>query len=410
MALKPKQQRFIDLLRAEYGENIRVVSRQQVKETAEKHNHPWPSWLTGNKDYRIDRGVFDLSLVPGLEIGGRVNPTPAPASAPAPATPAPAPAPEASGAPAASTTTPFQSTSGGQRLIPDKSESFVPWGHFRDISAVVKSRMFYPIFVTGLSGNGKTFGIEQACARLRREMVRVNITKETDEDDLLGGFRLIDGQTVFVAGPVIEAMERGATLLLDEVDLGSANIMCLQPVLEGKGIFLKKVGRYVRPAPGFNVIATANTKGKGDDAGQFVGTNILNEAFLDRFPVTFEQPYAPKATETKILTKHATALGAVDEDFIGKLVQWAADIRTLYAEGGCDEVVSTRRLIHIIGAYAIWRDRNKAIKLNLSRFDEDTSRSFLEFYQKIDAEADEDENDPAASTSSTSTNPNEIPF
>lgn len=423
MALKPKQQHFIDLLRAEYGANLRIVTRQQVKETAEQNSHPWPSWLTGNKAYRIDRGVFDLTLIPGIEIDGspstpathrtdEVDPSP---EAVAAAAAAPGPTLIESGAAtSAATTTPFQNSIGQQRLIPQKETWFVPWGHFRDIAEVLKSRLFFPTFITGLSGNGKTLMVEQACAKQRREMIRVNITKETDEDDLLGGFRLIDGQTVFVYGPVIEAMERGAILLLDEVDLGSTNIMCLQPVLEGKGIFLKKVGRYVKPQPGFSVMATANTKGKGNDDGRFVGTNVLNEAFLDRFPITIEQPYASTATEKKILRKHMEVLGVVDEDFIDKLVQWSGDIRKLFADDGCDEIISTRRLIHIVTAFAIFRDRMKSISLTLSRFDEETSRSFKEFYTKIDAEVDAANSPdatatpaPAAATSSSST---DIPF
>ena len=277
-----------------------------------------------------------------------------------------------------------------QNLIPEKDDTFVSFGNFTDIKKVVQSRLFYPTFITGLSGNGKTFGVEQSCAQLGRELIRVNITIETDEDDLIGGFRLVNGETVWHNGPVVEAMERGAILLLDEIDLASNKIMCLQSVLEGKGVFLKKIGKHIAPKAGFNVFATANTKGKGSDDGRFIGTNVLNEAFLERFPITFEQQYPTVAIETKILTNVAQSLKipmiGEHTDFIKHLCTWSEIIRKTFADGGIDEVISTRRLVHIIKAYSIFGKKDKALKVCLNRFDDETKATFVELYDKIDAE------------------------
>jgi len=272
-----------------------------------------------------------------------------------------------------------------QNLIPDKDPNFVSFGNFSDVKKIISSGIFYPVFITGMSGNGKTFGVEQACAQLKRELIRVNITIETDEDDLIGGFRLINGETVWHNGPVIEALERGAVLLLDEIDLASNKILCLQSILEGKGVFLKKTGRYVKPAAGFTIVATANTKGKGSDDGRFIGTNVLNEAFLERFALTFEQDYPSPKTEQKILQKLSAKLGCLDEEFCEKLAAWADIIRKTFKEGGVDEVISTRRLSHIIRAYSIFGKRMKAIQVCVNRFDDETKSSFLELYDKIDA-------------------------
>ena len=273
-----------------------------------------------------------------------------------------------------------------QNLVPDKDNTFVKFGNFADIKKIIQSRLFYPTFITGLSGNGKTFSVEQACAQLGRELIRVNITIETDEDDLLGGFRLVSGETSWHNGPVIEALERGAILLLDEIDLASNKILCLQSILEGKGVFLKKIGRFVKPAPGFNVIATANTKGKGSDDGRFIGTNVLNEAFLERFPVTFEQPYPSPAVEQRILEGIALDLGVEDRDFCKRLCDWSDVIRKTFYDGGIEEIISTRRLVHIIRAYAIFRDKAKAIQVCTNRFDDETKQAFLELYDKIDVD------------------------
>ena len=273
-----------------------------------------------------------------------------------------------------------------QDLVPVKNNTFVKFGPFTDIKKVIQSKQFYPTFVTGLSGNGKTFGVEQACAQLGRELIRVNITIETDEDDLIGGFRLVNGETVWHNGPVIEALERGAILLLDEIDLASNKILCLQPILEGNGIFLKKIGRFVNPREGFNVVATANTKGKGSDDGRFIGTNVLNEAFLERFPVTFEQEYPPVSVEKKILGGVASQYNVTDVKFLDKLVDWGDIIRKTFYDGGIDEIISTRRLVHIVRAYSIFNDKAKAIQVCVNRFDDETKQAFLELYDKVDAD------------------------
>ena len=271
-------------------------------------------------------------------------------------------------------------------LVPDSDDTFVKFGSFADVKKIIQSKLFYPAFITGLSGNGKTFSVEQACAQLGRELIRVNITIETDEDDLIGGFRLVNGATVWHDGPVIQALNRGAVLLLDEIDLASNKILCLQSILEGNGVFLKKVGKFVKPARGFNVIATANTKGKGSDDGRFIGTNVLNEAFLERFPVTFEQDYPSPSVENKILGRVASTLGVTDIDFCKRLVDWGDIIRKTFYDGGIEEIISTRRLIHILRAYSIFNDKAKAISVCVNRFDDETKQAFLELYDKVDAD------------------------
>ena len=296
-------------------------------------------------------------------------------------TPAPAPTTSVSGTSAAS----LDSTIS---FIPKTDPSFVSWGNITDLKKILKSRLFFPVYLTGMSGNGKTFGIEQTCASLGREMIRVNFTAETDEDDLFGGFRLVNGETVFQYGPVVEAMKRGAVLLLDEVDLASSKVMALQSVLEGKGYFIKKRAEWVEPSPGFTVIATANTKGKGSDDGRFVGTNVMNEAFLDRFSITMYQPYPSEAIEKKILTKAAEGFGlrsAEVDAFIPNLTMWGDIIRKTFEEGGVDEIVSTRRLVDILKSYSIFQDKGKAIKMAIERFDDETRESFMSLYEKIDA-------------------------
>lgn len=270
-------------------------------------------------------------------------------------------------------------------LVPEKATGYVPFGNFADVRQIVKSGKFYPAYITGLSGNGKTMMVEQVCAQEKRECVRVNITIETDEDDLLGGFRLQEGKTVWQNGPVIVAMERGAVLLLDEVDLGSNKLMCLQPVLEGKPIYLKKINKVITPMPGFNVIATANTKGKGSDDGRFIGTNIMNEAFLERFSITMDQEYPPIKTEQKILQNVLGANGIQDNEFVDRLVAWADVIRKSFYEGAVSEIISTRRLVHICEAFSIFgQNREKAVQLCLNRFDVDTKNSFMDLYSKLD--------------------------
>ncbi len=277
------------------------------------------------------------------------------------------------------------------KVVPTKFSEFVPWGYYKDIKSILKSKQFYPCFITGLSGNGKTLNVTQAAAELNRELIRVNVTIETDEDDLLGGYRLRDGDTVWQNGPVIEAMERGAVLLLDEIDLASNKIMCLQPILEGNGIYVKKINKFVKPKDGFTVVATANTKGQGSDSGKFIGTNVLNEAFLERFPITVEQSYPTPKIENKILSNVLQTRDIVNktsEEFAQNLVTWGDVIRRTFYDGGIDEIISTRRLVHIIEAYSIFKDKMKAIELCVNRFDDDTKASFLDLYTKVDAGED----------------------
>jgi hypothetical protein len=270
-------------------------------------------------------------------------------------------------------------------FVPQKDQSFVSWGHFKDVVSVIKSTIFYPIYITGLSGNGKTMMVEQACAKLNREYVRVQITPETDEDDLIGGFRLVNGETVFNKGPVIKAMEKGAILLIDEIDRGSNKIMCLQGVLEGKPVLIKKTGEVINPSNGFNVIATANTKGKGSEDGRFIAATIIDEAFLERFTITLEQPYPSSNVERKIIINHMEKFNCLDEAFADNLTVWSETIRKTFADGGVDEIISTRRLCHIVQSFSIFGDKLKAIQLCVSRFDEDTRDGFLDLYTKVDA-------------------------
>jgi MoxR-like ATPase len=361
MNLSPRKKLFVDTAAEMFGDGA-VITKSQKSEAAAKAGVPFPTWFKGD-GYSVGYNAYKLPV----EGGSIVAPVTAPAGA------------------EATMVNLVATNMEKQNLIPGKFDGFVPWGNFSLIEKVVKSGMFYPIFVTGLSGNGKTLMIEQVCAKLNKELIRVNITIETDEDDLLGGFRLVNGETKFMPGPVIEAMERGCTLLLDECDLGSNKLLCLQPVLEGQGVYLKKINKWVTPKAGFNVMATANTKGKGSEDGRFIGTNILNEAFLERFAVTMEQPYASVAVETKIINLAMKKYGAEDEGFAKNLVTWADVIRKTFYDGGVDEVISTRRLDHIVKAFAIFGDKMQAIELCVARFDEDTKVSFLDLYTKIDA-------------------------
>ena len=339
-----------------------------------------PGWLKSD-DYRVSRGVYSLPI-DGNDFSPTLKDVPLKEEQP-----------KTQKADVSETVNQaaYVVSSLTGNIVPAKDKVFVPWGHFKDIKSIVSSKQFYPIFITGLSGNGKTMNVSQACAQTKRECIRVNITIETDEDDLLGGYRLQDGQTVWQNGPVIEAMERGALLLLDEIDLASNKVMCLQPILEGNGVFLKKINKFVKPADGFNVIATANTKGQGSDDGKFIGTNILNEAFLERFPITVEQSYPTNKIETKILNNVMTEKGLTknsDVEFATNLVTWADIIRKTFYEGGIDEIISTRRLVHIVEAFSIFKDKMKAIELCTNRFELDTKTSFLDLYTKVDGGKD----------------------
>ena len=362
----------VEALYKKYGRT--EISRSEINDFVKSGEISNPSWLK-NKNYLVSRGVYSLPIA-GNDFSPTLTDVPL--------------VPEEPKEPVVAKAA-FVVSSLIGNIVPDKDPVFVPWGYFKDIKKIVSSKAFYPIFVTGLSGNGKTMNVSQACAAANRECIRVNITIETDEDDLLGGYRLQDGQTVWQDGPVIEAMKRGALLLLDEIDLASNKIMCLQPILEGNGVFLKKINQFVKPAKGFNVIATANTKGQGSDDGKFIGTNILNEAFLERFPITIEQAYPTNKIETKILLnvmsdKKLTSV--VDSEFATSLVTWADIIRKTYYEGGVDELISTRRLVHIVEAFSIFKNKMKAIEMCTNRFDLDTKTSFLDLYTKIDAGED----------------------
>ena len=362
----------VEALYKKYGRT--EISRSEINDFVKSGEISNPSWLK-NKNYLVSRGVYSLPIA-GNDFSPTLTDVPL--------------VPEEPKEPVVAKAA-FVVSSLIGNIVPDKDPVFVPWGYFKDIKKIVSSKAFYPIFVTGLSGNGKTMNVSQACAAANRECIRVNITIETDEDDLLGGYRLQDGQTVWQDGPVIEAMKRGALLLLDEIDLASNKIMCLQPILEGNGVFLKKINQFVKPAKGFNVIATANTKGQGSDDGKFIGTNILNEAFLERFPITIEQAYPSNKIEEKILLNVMSdkkLTSTVDSEFASSLVTWADIIRKTYYEVGVDELISTRRLVHIVEAFSIFKNKMKAIEMCTNRFDLDTKTSFLDLYTKIDGGED----------------------
>lgn len=367
------RQAFLDAVVAKYG-SIDVITRQQIITLCDETGQNRPTWLTNDPAARAGRGQYKLP-----------NTTSKPTVSMPVSTTDDDVAIANMALTAVKTPSVVHLDVEQMSLVPDKVSGYVPFGHFNDVRAIVSSNKFYPIYVTGLSGNGKTMMIEQVCAAEKRELIRVNITIETDEDDLIGGFRLVDGRTVWHNGPVIQAMERGAILLLDEVDLGSNKMMCLQPVLEGNSIFIKKINKRISPMPGFNIIATANTKGKGSDDGRFIGTNVMNEAFLERFSITLEQEYPAIKVETKILNNVLKASGIEDNKFVDLLVQWADVVRKSFMDGAVTEIISTRRLVHICEAFAIFnRNREKAIQLCLNRFDIDTKNSFMELYKKLD--------------------------
>ena len=359
MELNVNQKSVVKILYDTYKSD--TVTRSEINDLVKSKKIKNPSWLKSDT-FKVGRGVYKLPMGEDADVED---------------TPVETPKSDTKAAYIVSSLT--------DNVVPARDKDFVNFGNFSDVKNIITSKRFYPVFITGLSGNGKTLAVTQACAVAKREMIRVNITIETDEDDLLGGYRLRDGQTVWQNGPAIEAMERGAILLLDEIDLASNKIMCLQPILEGSGIYVKKINRYVKPKFGFNVIATANTKGQGSEDGKFIGTNILNEAFLERFPVTFEQEYPTAKTEEKIVATKLTSVGKSDVKFARNLVTWADVIRRTYKDGGVDEIISTRRLVHIAEAYAIFKNKMKAIQVCTNRFDDDTKNSFTDLYTKVDA-------------------------
>jgi len=359
--LNEKQKSVVEILYETYKSD--TVTRTQINNLVADKKISNPNWLKTDK-YKVSRGLYKLPLksdevITDNDSDVKTEDTKSQAA--------------------------YVVSSLTDNVVPLKDKDFVSFGNFADVKNVITSKRFYPIFITGLSGNGKTLAVTQACAVAKREMIRVNITIETDEDDLLGGYRLRNGETVWQNGPVIEAMERGAVLLLDEIDLASNKIMCLQPILEGSGIYVKKINKFVKPKFGFNVLATANTKGQGSDDGKFIGTNVLNEAFLERFPITFEQEYPAAKTEQKIIATKLKSAGKADEKFATNLVTWADVIRKTYKDGGVDEIISTRRLVHIAEAYSIFSSKMKAIEVCTNRFDNDTKTSFVDLYTKVDA-------------------------
>ena len=383
MTSKEKKQAFIDACMNKFdadsnGDHILTID--QLKDVASTFGMKYaPQWIVKNPVNKVGKGLFKL---PAL---GEVTSVHASRLVQAAEQYEPAPQTQKIENTETKTEAAYVVSSLTGNIIPEKDPNFVTFGDYSSVKSIIASKKFYPIFITGLSGNGKTLGVTQACAEKKREMIRVNITIETDEDDLLGGYRLRDGQTVWQNGPVIEAMERGAVLLLDEIDLASNKIMCLQPILEGNGVFVKKINKFVKPALGFTVVATANTKGKGSEDGQFIGTNVLNEAFLERFPITFEQKYPSVKIETKIISKMLETENAKDDEYATNLVNWADIIRKTYSEGGVDEIISTRRLVHIAKAYSIFRNKLKAVEVCTNRFDDDTKQSFIDLYTKIDS-------------------------
>ena len=372
--MTPPRKEFLEALKSKYPNQLQFT-KEQFDAVGE-----FPYWLKSNR-YNFKNGsVFNLSPILAVDNNGTTVAVPQPA----PVNVAPQPVVSTNQMPVAAATESVNLIDDNVKIIPEKMSNYVPFGHFKDVKNIIKSKIFFPVFVTGLSGNGKTLMIEQTCAQLKRELFRVNITIETDEDDLMGGHTLQNGNIIFREGPVIKAMRKGAVLLLDEVDLGSNKLMCLQSVLEGKGYLIKKTGEWVTPTPGFTIVATANTKGQGSEDGKFIGTQIMNEAMLERFAITMQQEYPPVTTERNILKKEMALSGEVDEDFCKKLVDWADIIRKTYYEGAIDDVITTRRLVHIVNAYRMFGDKLKSITMCISRFDEDTRNAVLDLYTKVD--------------------------
>ena len=404
-----KQSNFITAALAYSNNNVGIdlnnLTKDKLQSIADSAGMAFPHWITRCSDFKVSRGIFRVPMIDETPVDSAAilkelqenapeKPKKTKVVAPAPTSVEKVAEPVENiliSEPVASYA--LAKGSNDYSNVPESVATYVPFGHFKNVNSVIKSKQFYPIFITGLSGNGKTMMVEQACAKSKRDLYRVNITIETDEDDLLGGFRLVNGETVWFDGPVVEAMKSGSVLLLDEVDLGSTKLMCLQPVLEGNGVFLKKINEWVKPADGFNIIATANTKGKGDDTGNFIGTGILNEAFLERFPITIEQQYPTPANEKKIMYKMFDQFGIEDNSFADKLVDWADLTRKAYEEESVESLITTRRLVHIAQAYSIFNDKMTAIDMCVSRFDDITKEVFLDTYQKIDADVASDSDD-----------------
>ena len=370
MNLNANHYRFLDACSEQFPNQVEF-SKSTVRKICDTAGIPFPSWLIRKSQFKAGYGTYSIESVVSSNYCEPVAPVVQNVQ-----TVESVPVPVANIG--------MNVLDENISVIPSIMDNYVPFGHFKDLKSILKSGVFFPVFITGLSGNGKTLMVEQICAKLKKELFRVNITIETDEDDLIGSNTLINGNIVFKEGPVLKAMRKGAVLLLDEVDLASNKIMCLQSILEGGGYLIKKTGEFVKPADGFTVVATANTKGKGSEDGRFIGTNILNEAFLERFAICLEQEYPPVTTEKKIVKGDFAILGVNDDVFAEKLVDWADVIRKSFYEGAVDEVVSTRRLVHIAKAYSMFNDKLKSIEVCLARFDEDTKASFLDLYTKVD--------------------------
>jgi len=383
-------------IRAESDRNNTVVTRSELLATCSAIGMTAPpNWIVMDSSRRIGRGLYrveEMNFLDNISAVSYNEPTMSNTTLEAKAS--------------------VLAMTNGDRdsVIPTVSSEYVPWGHFNDIESLIATKTFVTVYITGLSGNGKTTMVEQVCAKLKRECYRVNIINTTDEDDLFGGLRLVNGDTVWQDGAVITAMRRGGVLLLDEVDLGSDKLLCLQPVLEGKGVYIKKKNEWVVPAEGFCIVATANTKGKGSEDGRFVGTNVMNEAFLDRFDYTFEQDYAPKATERKILAKALKKYGIKDDDFVDHLVNWADMARVSYKNGGVQEVISTRRLVNVCKAFSVFKDKNKAVSMSLARFDPITQESFMTLYKKLEKSPAVPDAEVAPQPTPEPTVDEEIPF
>ena len=388
MARKPnytveQQKQFLEDLIAEFGD---TATSKQILDFAESKGLPVPHFILRDDKRKFARGKYRLCSRSALLKKNTMSHAIAAALDKADAQPEEAPAMAQASAVVQIASKRMLNVT--ESFVPDRLDTYVPFGFFDDLRDIINSKIFYPVYITGHSGNGKTLMVEQVCASLGRELIRVNITKRTDETDLIGSYELIDGNTIRREGPVLTAMRRGAVLLLDEVDLGTEDLLCLQPILEGKPYFDKKTGEVIHAAYGFNVLATANTKGKGDADGRYLGANVMNEAMLERFALTEEQDYPDAKTERRILAKNFDALEVSDDDFIDRLVTWAEVIRKSFKDGAVDEIISTRRLVHIAKAFKIFRkNRMKAIEKCLNRFDAETKTAFLDLYTKVDVEA-----------------------
>jgi hypothetical protein len=398
MSRSDNRNKFLSLIAATGQTSITI---KEIVTICDANGMKVPQWFTKEEENRLGRGLYKVpnSIVAPASTA-KVNLTAQvlqmPVQSPAPST--------------MQKITNLVTDMEQMNLVPTLYSNYVPFGNFEDLNRIIGSNKFYPVFITGQSGNGKTMSVEQVCAKLKRKFVCISMTPETDESDLLGNYVLMNGEMIWRDGPVTVAARQGAVLCIDEIDYGAQNLSCLQRVLEGKPFLLKKKNEVIAPAAGFTIIATANTKGKGSDDGRFMFTNVLNEAFLERFPITFEQGWAPNTVEKKIVKKELASEGRADDEFADNLVVWADAVRKTFEDGGCDEVISTRRLVHIAKAYGIFGDRLKAIQYCLNRFDEDTKASFLDLYTKVDASVSVANTVPEVTATAPSYKGDEVPF